>query len=134
MKVFKGPRIIGAFVVVVMLAIAQTGMSNSDKESSRNLKPQELTASDQGDSASDIDTTRKIRQALVANESLSSTAKNVTIITREGNVTIKGTVTSQPEKDSVLLAAQQVAGNPARVHSYLSIVRENASKHKGEKQ
>ena len=76
----------------------------------RNTRDREnatLTPDDQGKSKSDIETTRKIRRALMKNHDLSMTAKNIKIITVDGKVTLRGPVKSQPERDLINQIAQQ---------------------------
>lgn len=70
------------------------------------------TASDQGNSKPDIETTAKIRRAIVADDSLSVSAHNVTIVTRDGKVTLRGDVRSVQEKATVAAKAVAAAGAP----------------------
>jgi sporulation protein YlmC with PRC-barrel domain len=69
-----------------------------------------LTPPDQGSSDSDRQVTQQIRQALNKDESFSTYAKNVKIITQDGTVTLRGVVKTQAEKDMVESKAKQVAG------------------------
>ena len=67
-------------------------------------------AAQQSDQSSDIAITRNIRRAVVKDKSLSTAAHNVTIITKDGRVTLKGEVKSEAEKQTVEAAATGVAG------------------------
>jgi hyperosmotically inducible protein len=67
-------------------------------------------AAQQSNQSSDIAITRDIRRALMKDKSLSIAAHNVTIITKEGKVTLKGRVESPAEKQTVASAASNVAG------------------------
>lgn len=78
------------------------------------------TASDQSDDRDDVETTKRIRQALIANKSLSIRARNVKVITREGTVTVRGAVQNESEHQAVLSAAWHGAG-PDRVDDQLDI-------------
>jgi hyperosmotically inducible periplasmic protein len=80
--------------------------------SSAAWRPQQAAsgAMQQSNKASDIKTTAEIRRALINNKSLSVRAHNVTIITQDGKVTLKGAVTSADEKQTVESAAARVAG------------------------
>ncbi len=69
-----------------------------------------LTAGDQGGSEADRKITQQIRQAVVADGSLSMMAKNAKIITINGVVTLKGPVKSDQERASLEAAAKRVAG------------------------
>ena len=80
-----------------------------------------ISANDQSNSADRIETTRKIRQSLVNDESLSVAAQNVTVVTTDdGIVTLKGSVKSKEEKETVSKIARSVAG-AARVNDELII-------------
>ncbi len=67
-------------------------------------------AAQQSNQTSDIEITRNIRRALIKDKSLSVEAHNVTIITKQGKVTLKGRVQSHAEKQTVASAAGNVAG------------------------
>ncbi len=58
----------------------------------------------------DVETTRKIRKEITEDDSLSTNAKNVKIITQEGKVTLRGPVNSPDEKTKVAKKAEQIAG------------------------
>ena len=53
---------------------------------------------------------QKIRQAVMADKSLSTYAHNVKIIAQDGKVTLKGPVHSEAEKQSIEQKATEVAG------------------------
>jgi len=84
-----------------------------------------VTPGDQGNSASDLEITAKIRQAIVDDKSLSVNAHNVKIITNTGVVVLRGPVKSQQEKMAIEDKAKQVAG-VTRVDNQLEI--ESAAK------
>ena len=69
-----------------------------------------LTPGDQSERAADRTLTQRIRQAIVADESLSTTAKNVKIMMINGVVTLRGPVHSLQEKGSIAATAQHIAG------------------------
>ena len=54
--------------------------------------------------------TQKIRQKVVADDSLSMLAQNVKIITVDGVVTLRGPVNSAEEKERIAAVATEVAG------------------------
>lgn len=86
-----------------------------------------LTADDQGGSKADRETTAKIRRALVEDESLSTLAHNVKIITRDGRVTLRGRVQSAAEKTAVQAKVEAVAGD-ADVDNQLTVKGERKSR------
>ena len=78
------------------------------------------TATDQSESPADRETTRKIRAIIVADDGLSTDAKNVKIVTNAGTVTLRGPVQSEQERTRVASAAQQVAGD-GKVQNQLEV-------------
>lgn len=101
--------IIGLPVVTRAQDQASPPSSTAPDNSSRN-KHQDKTADNQKESASDREITQKIRKSIVADKSLSTYAHNVKIITQGGQVTLKGPVRNQSEKESVASKASDVAG------------------------
>ena len=67
-------------------------------------------ADQQKDNALDRDLTQRIRRALVQDKSLSSYAHNVKVITQGLQVTLKGPVRSEDEKQRVEQKATEMAG------------------------
>lgn len=82
-----------------------TGINKRDRNDS------EMTADEQGQSPADIDLTQKIRRAIMEDDSLSTYAKNIKIISRDGMVTLKGPVRSEQEKSVIEAKATAVAGS-----------------------
>jgi len=64
----------------------------------RDRNKRTLTPLDQGNSQADLDTTAQIRKGIIAGENMSVNAKNVTIITYKGKVTLRGPVDTAEEK------------------------------------
>jgi len=80
-----------------------------------------LTPMDQGTSEADRKTTQQIRQAVVDDKTLSFTAKNVKIITKDGKVTLRGPVKNSAEKATIDSIARKVAG--AQVDDQLEVAK-----------
>ena len=78
-------------------------------------------ADQQSNNASDVELTRKIRQAVVKDKSLSTYAHNIKIITRNGVVELKGPVRSQEEKDAIAAKVTDIAGGAANVKNNLTV-------------
>ena len=74
------------------------------------MKDTGITASDQPENEADRKIVQQIRQAVTKDESLSTRAHNVTIVSRNGNVTLRGAVKDKNEKEQVTSKAQQVDG------------------------
>lgn len=70
----------------------------------------QATADQQEKDRSDRNLTDQIRKAIIADKSLSTDAHNVKVITRDGQVTLKGPVRSENEKRTVEAKAVEVAG------------------------
>jgi hyperosmotically inducible protein len=68
------------------------------------------TPMDQSENEADRAITQNIRKAITADDSLSTNAKNVKIITNDGTVTLRGPVKSEKEKADIEAKAKQVAG------------------------
>ena len=86
----------------------------------RDANSAALTPIDQGNDETSLKVTQQIRQALMADDSLSFTAKNVKIITRNGKVTLRGPVNSEDERSRIEAAAQKIAG-AAQVDNQLEV-------------
>jgi hyperosmotically inducible periplasmic protein len=78
------------------------------------------TADQQKDNRSDREITQQIRQSLVKDKSLSSYGHNVKVITQNGQVTLKGPVRSDDEKEAIEAKATEVVGEN-KVTSELNI-------------
>jgi osmotically-inducible protein OsmY len=98
-------------------AIAQDTTNQGDpapadntKVNQRDQNANEPTADQQKDNRSDRDITQQIRQSIVKDKSLSTYAHNVKVITQNGQVTLKGPVRSDDEKQAVEAKAAEIAG------------------------
>jgi hypothetical protein len=68
------------------------------------------TASDQPENPADRELAAAIRQQLMADDSLSTSAQNVTIVAESGNVTLRGSAQTADEKARIETAARQAPG------------------------
>ena len=78
------------------------------------------TPFDQSESPQDIEISANIRKAIVADESLSTNAHNVKVVTNSGSVTLRGPVASEQEKATVEAKAKSVVG-VTRVENFLEV-------------
>jgi osmotically-inducible protein OsmY len=69
-----------------------------------------LTPGDQGNSEADREITRNIRRAITKNSELSTIAKNIKIITVNGQVTLRGPVNTEQEQQAIATATQGIPG------------------------
>ena len=91
--------------------VSQTAVEPDN--SGRNVRDrddQNKTTGDQSENEADRTITQNIRRAVTADDSLSTNAKNVKIITNNGIVTLRGPVKSEKEKAEIEAKAKQVAG------------------------
>ena len=91
--------------------VSQTAVEPDN--SGRNVRDRDdrnKTTGDQSENETDRTITQNIRQAITADDSLSTNAKNVKIITNDGTVTLRGPVKSDKEKTEIEAKAKQVAG------------------------
>ena len=91
--------------------VSQTAVEPDN--SGRNVRDrddQSKTTGDQSENEADRTITQNIRRAVTADDSLSTNAKNVKIITKNGTVTLRGPVKSEKEKAEIEAKAKQVAG------------------------
>lgn len=89
---------------------AATKEADNTGKNVRDRSGETLTPGDQGTTKEDIEMTRNIRKALMDKNELSTTAKNIKIITADGKVTLRGPVNSTEEQQSIVAIAQGVPG------------------------
>jgi len=88
---------------------AQTAPDNTG----RNVRDRggvTLTPGDQAENKADLTLTQRIRKAIMADKALSTTAKNIKIITVNGLVTLRGPVNNPQEREKIVAKAQDLAG------------------------
>jgi osmotically-inducible protein OsmY len=62
------------------------------------------------ESTADQQISEKIRHAIASDDSLSTSARNVTVATSEGVVTLRGAVPNEQERNALVAKARGVAG------------------------
>src|SRR5947207_3061814 len=93
------------------LSAAQSQTQVADNTKTNKTEKGRCTTAHQGKNKhSDRAIMQKIRQAVMADKSLSSYAHNVKMIAQGGKVTLKGPVHSEAEKQSIEQKATEVAG------------------------
>jgi osmotically-inducible protein OsmY len=83
---------------------------DNTKVNTRDRAEGAVTADQQKENATDRDLTQKIRRSLARDKALSTYAHNVKIVSQGGQVTLKGPVRSEQEKQTVESKAVEVAG------------------------
>jgi osmotically-inducible protein OsmY len=88
---------------------AEVPADNTDKNE-RDRSGAALTSGDQGGSEADRTVTQQVRQGVMDEGALSTSGKNVKIITVDGVVTLRGPVKTAQEKATIASIAQRVSG------------------------
>jgi hyperosmotically inducible protein len=105
-----------AFLLTVGSALASAGdpsagpAPDNSKVNERDRNKAEPTADQQKENRPDREITQQIRQSIMKDESLSTYAHNVKIISQNGMVTLKGPVRSEEEKSAIVANAVEVVG------------------------
>jgi hyperosmotically inducible periplasmic protein len=90
----------------------------------RDRSGETQTSGDQSNSPADLKITQAIRQALMKDRELSMTAKNIKIITDNGQVTLRGPVKTAQEKAKIDQLAKSAAGG-AQIDDQLDVKGSN---------
>ena len=113
--------------VMVALAFAFTVAPISSHALARNNSNDDATVTDRasqtvedaarsvseaaGSTADELRVTNQIRQEIMEDDTLTSKAKNVSVSTDDGKITLEGEVISEAEKAKVANIAKRVGGN-----------------------
>jgi hyperosmotically inducible periplasmic protein len=111
------------FVATLAMAGALTlsaQQPDNSKVNQRDRNTSAVTADQQGNSKADVERTAAIRKAVTAQKNLSTYGKNVKIVTLNNQVTLRGPVRDQSERDLIGRLATDVAGS-ANVKNELEI-------------
>jgi len=124
---------LGLILAFLVIACSKDDLSKNEKPSQpaavaadnsgrneRDRNDATKTSGDQSESEADRTISQNIRQAVVADDSVSTNGKNVKIITVDGTVTLRGPVKREKEKTNIGAKAQQIAG-VKRVDNQLEI-------------
>ena len=109
MKSFVSILALAGILAAVPVWAEQPDADNTGKNV-RDSADKTLTPMDQGGSTQDRELTAAIRKAVVDDDSLSTNAHNVKIITVDGVVTLRGPVKTTAEKAAVAGKAKKTAG------------------------
>src|SRR6476620_6212337 len=103
---------LASFSIISLSAMAADEKANADNTAinQRDRSGETATSGDQSNSSADLKITQAIRQALLKDSELSMTAKNIKVITANGQVTLRGPVTTAQEKAKIDQLAKSAAG------------------------
>jgi hyperosmotically inducible periplasmic protein len=111
-------------LLISVVAVAQTPSHDSstnttssaavapDNTKSNKTDPSNraMTADKQANASADVDLTKRIRQSVMADSSLSTYGHNVKIVAVNGSVTLNGVVNTADEKTQIGKKAAAIAG------------------------
>ena len=97
---------------------------DNTETNARDRSGETETSGDQSNSSADLKITQAIRQALMKEGELSTTAKNIKVITANGQVTLRGPVKTVQEKAKVDQIARSAAGG-AQIDNQLDVKESN---------
>jgi sporulation protein YlmC with PRC-barrel domain len=98
-----------AYNVVPYFSTTATTDADNTGRIVRDRDSRTLTTLDQGNSQADVNTTAQIRREIIAGKNMSVNARNVTIITLDGRVTLRGPVNTAEEKRLIGVIADRIA-------------------------
>jgi hyperosmotically inducible periplasmic protein len=116
-----------SLVLACLCAVSLAATAADDKKKADNTAMNERdrsgetqTSGDQSNSSADLKVTQAIRQALMKDSELSATAKNIKIITNNGQITLRGPVKNAQEKAKIDHLARSAAGG-AKIDDQLDV-------------
>jgi len=132
----RTPLLLATALVVGVTTMGKPALAAGDAETrsveaapaddtARNVRDRggdTATADKQSNDPADVEVTRRIREAIVRNDRLSTSAHNVKIVTNAGVVTLRGPVLNEEERATIAATALQVEG-VKRIDNQLEIAR-----------
>src|SRR2546430_10337318 len=128
----KGPmkQTLLALACLSALSLAAFGADNEKAKpdntatNERDRSGETKTSGDQSNNSADLRITQAIRRALMKDRELSTTAKNIKVVTANGQVTLRGPVKTVQEKAKVDQIARSAAGG-AQIDDQLEVKGSN---------
>ncbi len=111
---------LSALSVAAFAADDEKTNSDNTATNERDRSGETKTSGDQSNSSADLKITQAIRQALMKDDQLSMTAKNIKIITANGQVTLRGPVKTAQEKSKIDQLARSAASG-AKIENQLDV-------------
>jgi osmotically-inducible protein OsmY len=110
-QLVRSTALIGAFTLATTaLGSSVAAQADNTRVNTRDRKGGAITADQQRNNITDRQATQQIRRSLLREKGLSTYAHNVKVIARDGQVTLKGPVRSDSEKQTVEEKATEVVG------------------------
>ena len=115
---------LSAFSLAALAADDEKARPDNTETNERDRSSETKTSGDQSNSSVDLKITQAIRQALMKDGELSTTAKNIKVITANGQVTLRGPVKTAQEKTKIDQLARSAAGG-AQIDNQLDVKESN---------
>jgi hyperosmotically inducible periplasmic protein len=115
---------LSAFSLAALAADNKKAEPDNTATNERDRSGETKTSGDQSNSSADLKITQDIRRALMKDSELSTTAKNIKIITDNGQVTLRGPVKNAQEKAKIDQLARSAAGG-AKIDDQLDVKESN---------
>jgi hyperosmotically inducible protein len=114
--------VLASVSIISLTAVAAGEDTNADNTAinQRDRSGETNTSADQSNSSADLKITQAVRQALMKDGELSTTAKNIKVITANGQVTLRGPVNNAQEKAKIDQIARS-AGGGAKIVDQLDV-------------
>ena len=106
------------------LAADQKVDSDNTATNQRDRSGETKTSGDQSNTSADLQITQAIRRGLMKDDNLSNDAKNIKVITADGQVTLRGPVNTAEEKKKVEQIAKSAAGG-AQIVDQLDVKKQD---------
>jgi hyperosmotically inducible periplasmic protein len=108
MKSIRKTLVASAAFAAVCLFVPVFATAQAAPDNTKQNTDHATTADSQSNASADRATTAKVRKAIMADKNLSTYAHNVKVITSNGQVTLKGPVKSEEEKQQIVSDASAV--------------------------
>jgi hyperosmotically inducible periplasmic protein len=115
---------LSAFSLAAFAADDEKATPDNTETNERDRSGETKTSGDQSNSSADLKITQAIRQALMKDGELSTAAKNIKVVTANGQVTLRGPVKTAQEKAKVDQIARSAAGG-AQIDDQLEVKGSN---------
>jgi hyperosmotically inducible protein len=115
---------LSALSLAAFAADNEKAKPDNTETNERDRSGETKTSGDQSNSSADLKITQAIRRALMKDRELSTTAKNIKVITANGEVTLRGPVKTAQEKARVDQIAKSAAGG-AQIDDQLDVKGSN---------
>jgi LAS superfamily LD-carboxypeptidase LdcB len=109
-RILLALTVLSAFNLSALAADDEKTKPDNTATNARDRSGETVTSGDQSNTSGDLKITQAIRQAIMKDSGLSATAKNIKIITTNGQVTLRGPVKTAQEKAKVDQLARSAAG------------------------